>query len=256
MARGAGVIGVAWGRNVNRVVKTMNMQPGDPSKVVLPVAGEPFKYRAAKVGATDAAHALAQKFGTRNVEHLLGVGARLPSHLAGAENVATIRAYLASSPSYQRIFGPVEDPKGPLIDRLDMVLTGIGSTSTSEAAADPLYLETVEAEAAKDSSMAEPTLQEAAIGNVAGWYLPKNVNNEAHCRVVERVNAHWFGIGFDSLRKCARRASSARPVRPGVVVVAAEPAKAEPVLAAVRAGIVSHLIVSRDLAEGLLVASA
>lgn len=251
MLRGATVIGVAWGRNVDRVLKAMPNLPADPSKIVLPVAGEPFKYQA-QVGATDAAELLGTRLGTQKIEHLRGVGARLPPHLASPENITTIRAYLAASPSYGRIFGPNNDPDGPLIERLDLVLTGIGSTATSDASADPLYRETKEAEAANCPGRGERSLEQAAVGNVGGWYLPKDVDSDADRRIVEGVNSHWFGIRIESLVGCAARASRSRPKRPGVVVVAPEPEKAETVLAAVRAGVVSQLIVSRRLAERLL----
>ena len=253
LARAANVVGVAWGRNIDRVVRSMPIQPPDQSKIVLPVAGEPHTHRAAKLGATDAAALLAEKFGSQRAEHLLGVGHRIPAHLAGPDQVETIRAYLASSSSYRNIFGPSDDPDGPLIDRLQMVLTGVGSTMTSEASLDPLYLETLESErAAEGVARSDPSLEQAAVGNVAGVWLPRDPQDEAAGAVVDRVNAHCFGISLASLQGCASRAVQQRAMKPGVVVVATEPAKAEAILAAVKAGVVSNLVVSRQLASSLL----
>jgi DNA-binding transcriptional regulator LsrR (DeoR family) len=252
LARAATVVGVAWGRNIDRVVRSMPAQPPDPSKIVLPVAGEPLKHRAAKLGATDAAALLAEKFGSQRTEHLLGVGHRIPAHLADPVQVKTIRDYLASSSSYVNIFGPSDDPAGPLIDRLQMVLTGVGSTETSQASDDPLYAETLESENAATVARSEPSLEEAAVGNVAGVWLPRDPQDDAAGAVVDRVNAHWFGISLASLQGCALRAVQQRAAKPGVVVVATEPAKAEAILAAVKAGVVSNLVVSRQLANSLL----
>jgi len=251
LARDADVIGVAWGRNVARVVKSMPNQPSTPDKIVIPVAGEPLTHRA-EVGATAAAELLANRFGANVAEHLYGVGHRIPAHLAQPDQVKTIRAYLASSSSYRNIFGPSDEREVPLIDRLDMVLTGVGSTETSQASSDPLYLETVAAERAEKTRAREPSLTDAAIGNVSGWWLPRDPADKAASSVVARVNEHWFGISLASLQGCARRAVGGRSPKPGVVVVAAEPTKAETILAAVQAGVVSNLVVSRQLATSLL----
>lgn len=254
LTRAADVVGVAWGRNIDRVLRSMPTQPSDPAKVFLPVAGEPLTHRAAaNMGATDAADLLAKRFGSHLEEHLLGVGHRIPADLADPDQVRTIRAFLGSGSSYRHIFGPSDDPAGPLIGRLEMVLTGVGSTETSQASRDPLYLETLDSEAAsKDVAGSEPSLEEAAVGNVAGIFLPRDPTNDAACKVVERVNEHWFGISLESLQGCARRGIEQRPWKPGVVVVAAEPAKAGAVVAAVKAGVVSNLVVSRQLASSLL----
>ena len=254
LARTARVVGVAWGVNIDRVVRSMPTQPADPDKVCLPVAGEPLQRRAKRLGATQAAELLAKKFDAKLEEHLLGVGHRIPRDLADPEQVKTIRAYLASSPSYRHIFGSGENDGGPLIETLEMVLTGLGSTETSQASEDPLYLDTLDSEAAADDGEADssPKLENAAVCNVAGIFLPRDPKDVAACEVVARVNANWLGISLDSLQGCARRAIGERPWKPGVVVVAAEPAKAEAVLAAVKAGVVSNLVVSRQLASSLL----
>jgi DNA-binding transcriptional regulator LsrR (DeoR family) len=253
LARTARVIGVAWGVNIDRVVRSMPTQPADPDKVCLPVAGEPLQRRAKRLGATQAAELLAKKFGAKLEEHLLGVGHRIPRELADPEQVKTIRAYLASSPSYRHLFGSGENNAEPLIETLEMVLTGLGSTETSQASRDPLYLDTLDSEAAADGEAdGGPRLQDAAACNVAGIFLPRDPADVAACEVVARVNANWLGISLDSLQGCARRAIVERPWKPGVVVVAAEPAKAEAVLAAVKAGVVSNLVISRQLASSLL----
>lgn len=255
LARSANIVGVAWGRNIDRVVRSMPTQPPDQSKIVLPVAGEPHTHRAAKLGATDAAALLAEKLGSQRAEHLLGVGHRIPADLADPDQVATIRAYLASSSSYRNIFGPCDDEASPLIDRLQMVLTGVGSTMTSQTSQDPLYLETLESEKAAKVARSEPSLEAAAVGNVAGVWLPRDPEDEAAGRVVDRVNAHWLGISLASLQGCALRAVEPNAVKPGVVVVATEHEKAEAVLAAVKVGVVSNLVVSRQLANSLLLSA-
>ena len=63
-----------------------------------------------------------------------------------------------------------------------------------------------------------------------------------------KVNGRWLGAQYDDFRGCSQGADLARR-RPGVVVLAVEPDKADIILEALH--LINVLIVSRQLAEKL-----
>ena len=120
-----------------------------------------------------------------------------------------------------------------------MILTGIGNVDTSQrnigVGTDPWYTETVEAE--------EPNVLDLAVGNIGGVWIAKNEISEADKERVAKVNDRWLGAQYDHFKGCALNAD------PGVVVVAAEPDKADIVLETLH--LINVLIVSRQLADEL-----
>ena len=146
------------------------------------------------------------------------------------------------SDSYQQIFGR---PGGPLIDRVAMILTGIGDVRTSKRAgerasqSDPLYLETAKAE--------DPEVLGLAVGNIGGVWIARDDLTDQDRRKVEQVNERWLGAQHADFRRCSLNAVPGQ--RPGVVVLAVEPEKAGIILEALY--LVNVLIISRQLAETL-----
>jgi DNA-binding transcriptional regulator LsrR (DeoR family) len=230
---------VAWGRTIHATLQGIASQraPRDDLEF-LPISGEPFNYQETTISPSEAAALLSARFGcSGKTRSLQGVGARIPrAEGAEAVDIATIRRFYASCEDYREIFGGDD----PLIDRVDMILTGIGDVATSTK--DPWFSETVQMEGIDASEFARITG-----GNIGGVWLPAD---DATAAKVQEINERWLGIQKRHYVACARRAERERGKIPGVVVLAIEEEKSSIVLRA--AGMFNRLICSRALAERLL----
>jgi DNA-binding transcriptional regulator LsrR (DeoR family) len=227
---------VAWGRTVNCVVEAVPKQSTpSPTLRFMPISGEPINHTDTGVSPSTAAKKLAQAFGCD--EHCLslqGVAARIPKEFDASAK--TIRRFVNMCRAYEEIFGG----KDPLIDNVDLIVSGIGDIDSSTS--DPWFRETAECEGIND-------LSQIAAGNVGGVWIPKDPRSTAQSRRIAQVNQRWLGIQREHFENCARRGDR-RDGGPGVVVLALEPAKAAIVLRAM--GMVNHLIIEHDLAEAIL----
>ena len=100
--------------------------------------------------------------------------------------------------------------------------------------------ETVEAEG--------PNVLDLAVGNIGGVWIAKNEISPEDKEQVARVNERWLGAQYGDFLGCALNADLQHR-RPGVVVVAVEPDKADIVLETLH--LINVLIVSRQLADEL-----
>jgi DNA-binding transcriptional regulator LsrR (DeoR family) len=183
----------------------------------------------------------------------------IPLQFAG--HVSTIRGFLGWINGYRAIFGeppergarkagrPASPPtaQSPLVERLDMVLTGAGVPSRHSRS---VWLqERLVSEGFRD--LAE--LASLVIGDIGGCYLPRHDLDAKARQRVRGINARWTGIQVDHLRRCAERAARARSGKGprGVVIVALGKEKAEVVAECVRLGIVTRLIIDHELAQAL-----
>lgn len=176
---------------------------------------------------------------------LRGVQARIPRSVHDHDGGQIARELIRYSNDYRLIFGAPDSDETPLISEVPMILTGIGNADTSNrnvagVGPDPLYLETVEAE--------EPNILDLAVGNIGGVWIAKNEISETDKDRVAKVNERWLGAQYDHFRGCSLNADMLHR-RPGVVVVAVEPDKADIVLEALH--LINILIVSRQLADEL-----
>lgn len=230
---------VAWGYTVSAVVNGCPQQPvarGDLSFV--PISGDPFNSPARGLSPSTAANELARRFRTRRPSpSLLGVATRIPKKMASHGD--TIREFFRSSTAYNHIFGDTD----PLMDRIDMIITGVGSVSSSKD--DPWFAETIQMEEMDTDGR---DLAALSVGNIGGVWLP---NTDRDVAAVEDINGRWLGIQKEHYVKCARRRDSKDAENAqGVVVVAIGKSKAPIVKRAL--GMVNHLIIDRELAAALM----
>jgi DNA-binding transcriptional regulator LsrR (DeoR family) len=234
---------VAWGRTVNATVRNIRSRanPPGPGKLFIPIAGEPTNFEPNGVSPSDAARTLAAAWhGSRHLS-LRGVMARIPKPVYEHDEGGIARELASYSTSYRQIFGRPD----PLIDRVAMILTGIGDVRTSErtnertSPSDPWYLETAEAE--------DPNVLDLAVGNIGGVWIARNDLPKEDRDKVKQMNERWLGAQQADFRRCSLNAVPGQ--RPGVVVLAVEPEKAKIILEALY--LVNVLIISRELAEAL-----
>jgi DNA-binding transcriptional regulator LsrR (DeoR family) len=232
---------VAWGRSVDitvRHIRSRTKAP-NPKKLFMPIAGEPTNYEPNGVSPSDAARILAAAWPESECLSLRGVQARIPKSIYKDDRGGVARQLAMYSNTYRDIFGSKR-----MIDKVSMILTGIGDVRTSageanKQAADPWYLETVEAE--------ERKVLELAVGNIGGVWIARDGASEKEQREVAQVNERWLGAQHDDFRRCSLNAVVGK--RPGVVVLAVEPEKAAIVLEALY--LVNVLVVSRQLGDAL-----
>ena len=236
---------VAWGRTIATTVEHVpTSSTSDWEKQFIPIAGEPTNHEPSGVSPSDAARKLALAWPDSTSLSLRGVQARIPKSVHDNGGGPAARELIEYSNSYRQIFGP-SGPADPLISDVPMILTGIGNVDTSKrniagVGPDPWYLETEEAEGVN--------VLESAVGNIGGVWIAKNDIPSEDKQRVAQVNERWLGAQYDDFRGCSQGADLARR-RPGVVVLAVEPDKADIILEALH--LINVLIVSRQLAEKL-----
>lgn len=224
----AGTIAVAWGRTISSVVNSLAKERAYPEKLFVPVSGEPLNYNGSGLSPSVLTEQLADIFGSRERLSLRGVPARIPKDLARQE--AAIRRFVGQCRDYRRIFGGTR----PLIEHVDMIVSGIGDTTTSRN--DPWLLEIQEMEGLKN-------LRAMSAGNIGGvWWLPQERSDRKR---ISELNRRGLGIQQAHFEACARRGHANQGA--GVVVLAVEPEKAN--IIRLSMGMVNHLIISEPLAR-------
>lgn len=236
---------VAWGRTIAVTVEYMpDGSASKEAKQFIPIAGDPTNHEPNGVAPSDAARRLSQAWPDSTSLSLRGIPARIPKLVHDQDGGRIARELIGYSTSYRRIFGAPDSDELPLISEVPMILTGIGNVDTSKrnigVGTDPWYMETVEAE--------EPNVLDLAVGNIGGVWIAKNEISPEDKERVAKMNERWLGAQYDHFRACALNADLANR-RPGVVVVAVEPDKADIVLEALH--LINVLIVSRQLADEL-----
>lgn len=232
---------VAWGRTLDATLRKIpwRTEPALNKKTFMPIAGEPTNFEPNGRSPSDAASFLANAWPGSERLSLRGVQARIPRSVYEQDEHGIARKLASYSADYERIF-----VRPRLIDKAAIILTGIGDVRTSTQAgaagqADPWYRETERAE--------DPDVLSLPIGNIGGVWVARDGGGDEARHKVAQVNERWLGAQHDDFMRCSRRADMVR--RPGVVVLAVEPEKAEVVLQALY--LVNVLVISRQLADAL-----
>jgi len=236
---------VAWGRTLHDTVRHVRPRTPGPKKTFMPITGEPTNYEPNGISPSDAAQMLAAAWPGSEYLSLRGVQARIPKSVYERGNESIARELARDSDNYRRIFGHPDNQDRPLITQVAMILTGIGDAQTSGRASgvtgleDPWWLETAKAEGRDVLSL--------ATGNIGGIWIPRQDATADERDSIEKMNARWLGAEHGHFERCSLRGGTAD--RPGVVVVAVEPEKAEIILEALY--LMNVLIISRHLADAL-----
>ncbi len=179
----------------------------------------------------------------------------VPAYISSSENLKAIKAYVQKIPGYLEIFGADEAPnKSCRINKLDTIITGIGTTSIKEDEKPKSTIgEFLRERLAQEGSDVLPVSSLSAIsnGDIGGHLIEptdKTLNRDQKS-LLKKMNAGWTGLQSQHLSKTALRASKKKG--PGVIVTAYEKSKAKAIRDAIKHGFTNTLIISSRLADEL-----
>jgi DNA-binding transcriptional regulator LsrR (DeoR family) len=245
------LVGVAWGATIARLVDGVRqLNPHPPSLRApvqfIPLTGEPLTFPDPETSSSTLAHRLNEILGGQGAFHsLAAVPAFIPAKFSPHSRKA-IRQFIAEIAGYRVIFerrGADGDPQEPLADRVDAIITGVGTVAAGVSGR--LLDDRLVAE-----GLTKEELRERVIGDIGGVFLPRSARD----RVVEGINERWAGVRLEHFARCALGAARGAG-RVGVIVLAVGRSKAEVVLECVRAGLVNELLLDHDLAQALIQAA-
>jgi DNA-binding transcriptional regulator LsrR (DeoR family) len=240
--------GVTWGATIARLVdgvRQLNPRPPAlPGPVqFIPLTGEPLTFPDPETSASTLAHRLNEILagGQGPFHSLAAVPAFIPAKFSRQSRKA-IREFIAEIAGYRVIFerrGADGRPQEPLADRVDAILTGVGTVAAETSGR--LLDDRLVAE-----GLTKEQLRERVIGDIGGVFLPRSARD----RVVRGINDRWAGVRLEHFARCAQEAARGAG-RAGVIVLAIGRSKAEVVLECVRGGLVNELIIDHELAQAL-----
>jgi DNA-binding transcriptional regulator LsrR (DeoR family) len=237
-------VGVTWGSTLLSVVR--GIESSDASRLRLhgaeffPVCGAPpDAIEEALRSSSSLVAALDERLNgaIRNANNFSGVAASISCQFRGAE-LKVLEKYFRENEGYCRVFGL--DGRRGLIDAMDAVLTSVGTANPDE---NPWI-----AGAARAAGVDLTRLSDSVCGSVGGLFLPRQGLDARSLKMVEAVNARWTGIRLQHFLDCNARSRSKGS---GGTVLIALGVKVDIVMACVRAGLVSELLIDAELAVGL-----
>lgn len=243
LLRGAQVVGVAWGRTIRALVDGLaSMHAASPTEYVVqfvPVCAELVAHVQKGYSSSRLAELLddALNHGRGEPLHMTGFPAYIPRRY-DEETQSSIRRFVEDAPSYGKVFaGP-----GPLIDRMDALITSVGSSRAP--------VRGIAAELTLAGGIDERRLRDLVVGDVGGILIPRPTLSGDDARLVEELNAMWTGIRIEHVRAIADRAEQ-DPSKAGVIVAALRAERGETVFELIRNELVNDLILDEDAAAGL-----
>jgi DNA-binding transcriptional regulator LsrR (DeoR family) len=262
----AHVIGLMWGRRIKGLVASVQAHLGifaesRPSEAqCIPLCGDPahlMNLRHVKYSASHLAAELGQSINPDRPSDqpcLVGVPAYLPRSSAAA----TWEHFVQDIPGYREIFGPTSGRARPWVERIDTIITGTGIISPAArrqehgAAVTAAHEETgdfIRERLEQEADIEEPDLARLIYGDIGGWLLARPNLRPAERSVVKSLNQGWTGIKGTHLESVARNATAGGS--PGIILLAAGPAKADMVRELVRLGLVNEILVDLSLGKAL-----
>ncbi len=185
----------------------------------------------------------------------------------GRPDSADVIKYLSAAfPDYKTIFGEMNgeiSAKKPLVDQVDMIFTGSGSSAAEgEKLLDLLYpgknVNIPGFTIAGKPLSKKQLLDEIVVGDIAGVLLPNRtgVNGSVSARnerITNRLNNRLATLRAEHLRGCCERVCLRKvKTRPGVVLISHGELNAPSVIAAVEQGLVSTLIIDHRLSKEIV----
>lgn len=236
--------GVSWGRTVLAICHALGaVRYPRADAVIFPVAGEPLNFRsdlsssAASLILTQLLNSKMNSDGKKYELILHGIPARIPKNDFGIQDAMTIKKFVNCSDAYQDIFKKYKSGK-PLVERMDMLLTGIGNFATSTN--DAWFKDFLQMEGEEARRYITP-------GNIGGVWLEDDKSTQSEKDAIKSVNERWLGIKKSHIVECGKRATKSGA--PGVVVLATGADKST--IAQAVMGYVNHLVIDRSLASAL-----
>ena len=239
----AKVVGVAWGRTISAMVDGLEplraASRDDRIVQFVPVCAELIALAQKGYSSSRLAERLDNIYNRGRGEpiHLTGFPAYIPKHY---DEVAqrSIRQFVEDSPNYGRVFSGPE----PMIDRMDALITSVGSSRS------PVLGSTAELVLAGGEEEAQ--LRTLIVGDLGGILISRPDAAEDQTHLVEKLNDMWTGIRIEHVKMIAQRAAD-DPSRAGVIVAALRAERGETIFELIRRELVNELILDDDAAEGL-----
>jgi DNA-binding Lrp family transcriptional regulator len=151
------------------------------------------------------------------------------------KQVITIRDYIQEVGGYSKVFTSPKSGRQRLRLEIDVLVTSCGNGRSGE----DRWL----SECAKVAGIDEGRLERLTIGNIGGYWLPKQDLAPGELKILNKINSRWNGIVVEDIELIARNR--------GVVLLAAESYKAETVFRLVEHQLVSRLFISDVLEQAL-----
>lgn len=238
------LVGVAYGTTLSFVVGAFGPSAGaafqerDPIRFV-PTCGEPYgtwlRSDSSSYLAAELDHRVNRD--ARRYISLNGIPAVIPKSLAESPNAAVVHEFIRHCRSYREIFGPVESPNAPLVNRLETILTSVGLAEG--------HWRMCGEELCEIGGIDRKHFEEAVLGDIGGVLLPKSLDPaKTEEQRIAQFARLWTGISRQEYEEIAKNAGPHR----GVVVFAIGANKANVVLRAIELGLANHLVCDEDLA--------
>ncbi len=237
------VVGVAWGRTIKSLVNGIetSRQPIKRSRSIefAAVCAELVALAQHEYSSSRLAESLDEAFnGTSGTAaQLTGFPAYIPRHYD--QNMrASIWRFISDTPGHNRVFS------GPdaLINRMDMLITSVGSSSMPVLGS---FEELVMA-----SGLRADELRRLVVGDLGGILIPRENLSTASENLIEDLNDIWTGIKTEHVRAIANRALENSSLS-GVVVVAIQAERGDTAFELICQGLVNELILDHAAAKQL-----
>lgn len=239
----ASTVGVAWGRTIRALVDGIasSHRLVDPSQTVefLPVCAEFVKLTQRGYSASRLAELLDDIYngGEGDTISMTGFPAFIP-RAYDPDMQRSIRQLVSDTPSHAHLFSGDD----PLVGRLDMLISSIGSSQTPLIGALEELMHAGQVSASR--------LGELIVGDLSGILIPKHDLDEDDRALVSDLNQMWTGIQIEHVRSLATRAA-ADASQPGVVIVALQAERGDAILELIRMNLVNELIIDQAAAQRL-----
>lgn len=235
-------VAITWGSTmralvseIQRVAKRSSQEKVEPSApTFIQVTGDPAA-AIAEPSLRSAAFVsdLNTVFGKQTTSKFsYSVSALIPRQYRKRSELKIIKDFIGGTAGYSNVFGLNSDGSTRLLPEVDTLLTGC----RGELGHDRWLIE-----CAENLEISPRQLEDITIGNIGGFWLPRDTNSGAENNIIDELNSRWTGIHRRDIETIARRR--------GVILVAAEEHKSGIVRHLVKEGLVSVLLTSSALAD-------
>ncbi|MBT8098549.1 MAG: hypothetical protein KJO82_02300, partial [Gammaproteobacteria bacterium] len=175
---------VAWGTTLDSLISALGAQRKRSDLTFVPISGQPLNSHEPGSSPSGLARRLSEIFDIPRGDQLSlhGVPARIPKDMA--EDAGTIKNFVEHCDEYLEIFGSRDSPDDGLMNKVDMILSGIGDPHSSKA--DAWYKDFIKMEGGE---LPDGTAQ----GNIGGIWLPMDSADDNQKDTVVEINDRSIG---------------------------------------------------------------
>jgi DNA-binding transcriptional regulator LsrR (DeoR family) len=233
-------VGVTWGANICGLVNAIELMLSKrkPSRqythniAFVQVCGELQQLKSPSVRSSILVSKLNYLLSESDTQYTFAMSASIPKRLN--EQLGVVREFIKEVGDYAKIFA-IENGQQRLHLHLDILLTSCGNGKSKQ--------DRWISESAKEAGISDSELEELTVGNIAGYWLPRDDLDLVKSAQLDEINSRWIGVTLTDIADIARRG--------GVVLVATEDHKAQIILHLVRKKLISRLIISEELERSI-----